>query len=330
MLNIKKTKLHAASALLLGGLMSASSMSFAETLKLSHNGDTKSPVHKALKFFADEVQEKTDGDLKVRVYPNGQLGTQRESLELLQSGALDMAKSNASELESFDPAYGAFNIPYIFRDREHFYRALASEDVGQKILSSSAKYGFVGVAYFDAGSRNFYTSKPVRSPADLKGMKIRVQPSPSAIKMMELMGASPTPLPFGELYTALQQRVVDGAENNIGAVTTYRHGEVAKHYTRDGHAMIPDVLVISTNTWEKLSDKNKAVVLAAGKNATAYMKKIWGEYTEEELKKATKMGVEIIDVDKDPFIKAVAPMFQEAEQNPVIAPYVKAIKALDK
>ncbi|WP_111638504.1 TRAP transporter substrate-binding protein [Marinomonas shanghaiensis] len=330
MLNIKQTKLHFASALLIGGLMGSSSVSFAETLKLSHNGDTKSPVHKALKFFADEVEEKTNGDLKVRVYPNGQLGTQRESLELLQSGALDMAKSNASELESFDPAYGAFNIPYIFRDREHFYRALESEDIGQKILSSSEKYGFVGVAYFDAGSRNFYTTKPVRSPADLKGMKIRVQPSPSAIKMMELMGASPTPLPFGELYTALQQRVVDGAENNIGAVTTYRHGEVAKYYSQDEHAMIPDVLVISSKTWENLSDKNKDAVLTAGKDATAFMKTLWAEYTEEELNKATKMGVEILDVDKDAFIKAVEPMHKDAANDPVIASYVEAIKALDK
>ena len=330
MLNIKQTKLHFASALLVGGLMGASSMSFAETLKLSHNGDTKSPVHQALKFFADEVQEKTGGDLKVRVYPNGQLGTQRESLELLQSGALDMAKSNASELESFDPAYGAFNIPYIFRDREHFYRALESEDIGQKILRSSEQYGFVGVAYFDAGSRNFYTTKPVKTPADLKGMKIRVQPSPSAIKMMELMGASPTPLPFGELYTALQQRVVDGAENNIGAVTTYRHGEVAKYYSQDEHAMIPDVLVISSKTWESLSDKNKAAVLAAGKDATAFMKTLWAEYTEDELNKATKMGVEILDVDKDAFIKAVEPMHKDAANDPVISSYVMAIKALDK
>jgi len=186
------------------------------------------------------------------------------------------------------------------------------------------------VAYFDAGSRNFYTTKPVRSPADLKGMKIRVQPSPSAIKMMELMGASPTPLPFGELYTALQQRVVDGAENNIGAVTTYRHGEVAKYYSQDEHAMIPDVLVISSKTWENLSDKNKDAVLTAGKDATAFMKTLWAEYTEEELNKATKMGVEILDVDKDAFIKAVEPMHKDAANDPVIASYVEAIKALDK
>ncbi|GAA0229941.1 TRAP transporter substrate-binding protein [Marinomonas primoryensis] len=330
MLNIKNAKLHFASALLLGSLMGASSISHAETLKLSHNGDTKSPIHKALKFFADEVKEKSDGEIRVRVYPNGQLGTQRESLELLQTGALDMAKSNASELESFDPAYGAFNIPYIFRDREHFYKALENNDIGQKILRSSEKYGFVGLAYYDGGARNFYTTKPVRTPADLKGMKIRVQPSPSAIKMMQLMGASPTPLPFGELYTALQQGVVDGAENNIGAVTTYRHGEVAKYFSLDGHTMIPDVLVISSTSWEALSDKKKAILVEAGKASTAYMKKLWSEYTDGELKKASKMGVEIIKVDKDAFIKAVEPMHKEALENPAIAQYVKAIKALDK
>lgn len=329
MLKITDAKLKFASALIVGCL-GVSSFSYAETLKLSHNGDTKSPVHKALKHFADEVKEKTDGDIKVRVYPNGQLGTQRESLELLQSGALDMAKSNASELESFDPAYGAFNIPYIFRDRDHYYRAMESDAVGQKILRNSEKYGFVGVAYFDAGARNFYTTKPVRSPADLKGMKIRVQPSPSAIKMMELMGAAPTPLPFGELYTALQQGVVDGAENNIGAVTTYRHGEVAKYFSQDGHTMIPDVLVISTNTWNKLSDNNQKAIMEAGKDATAFMKTLWAEYTEEELKKADKMGVEVLDVDKDAFIQAVQPMFDDALENPAIAEYVTEIKKLDK
>ncbi|GAB3480115.1 TRAP transporter substrate-binding protein [Marinomonas epiphytica] len=328
MIKMKNAKACLASALVLGASFGLSSHSMAETLKLSHNGDTKSPIHKALKYFADEVKANSDGDLRVRVYPNAQLGTQRESLELLQTGALDMAKSNASELESFDPAYGAFNIPYIFKSRDHYYQALESEEVGQQILRSSEKYGFVGVAYYDGGARNFYTTKPVRTPSDLKGMKIRVQPSPSAIKMMELMGASPTPLSFGELYTALQQGVVDGAENNIGAVTTYRHGEVAKYFSLDGHTMIPDVLVISSKTWESLSSENQAAIVKAGKASTQFMKQLWSEYTEKELEKAAKMGVEVLEVDKDAFIKAVEPMHDEAMQNNDIATYVKAIKAL--
>jgi tripartite ATP-independent transporter DctP family solute receptor len=281
-----------------------------------------------MEFLSDSVSKKTDGEVRIRIYPNGQLGTQRESMELLQNGALDMVKSNASEMESFDPAYGAFNIPYIFHDREHYYRALKSKDVGEKILNSSEKYGFVGITYYDGGARSFYANKPIKTPADLKGLKIRVQPSPTAIKMTELMGASPTPLAFGELYTALQQGVVDGAENNINSVTTYRHGEVAKFYSLDEHTMIPDVLVISTESWKNLTPEQQTALKDAGRDSMEFMKEIWAENVNEEMQKAQSMGVEIVKVSKDAFIDAVKPMHDEALQQPELSEYVKAIDAL--
>jgi tripartite ATP-independent transporter DctP family solute receptor len=322
----KRIVANLASVVLLGGLsLSAAS---ATTLKLSHNGDNKSPIHKAMEFLSDSVSKKTDGEVRIRIYPNGQLGTQRESMELLQNGALDMVKSNASEMESFDPAYGAFNIPYIFHDREHYYRALKSKDVGEKILNSSEKYGFVGITYYDGGARSFYANKPIKTPADLKGLKIRVQPSPTAIKMTELMGASPTPLAFGELYTALQQGVVDGAENNINSVTTYRHGEVAKFYSLDEHTMIPDVLVISTESWKNLTPEQQTALKDAGRDSMEFMKEIWAENVNEEMQKAQSMGVEIVKVSKDAFIDAVKPMHDEALQQPELSEYVKAIDAL--
>ncbi|MGB0663856.1 MAG: TRAP transporter substrate-binding protein [Pontibacterium sp.] len=330
MLSAKAFSHKVAATILLSTTLCMPSAYAATTLKLSHNGDVKSPVHKAMKFFADQVKDKTGGEVKVRIYPNGQLGTQRESMELMQSGALDMVKTNASEMESFAPAYGAFNIPYLFRDRDHYYRALESKDVGQKILDSSKDLGFVGITYYDGGARSFYANKAIRTPSDLKGLKIRVQPSPSAVKMMELMGAAPTPLPFGELYTALQQGVVDGAENNVNSVTTYRHGEVAKFYSLDEHTMIPDVLVIGTGSWNKLTADQQAAMKAAGSESMAYMKKIWGENVERELKVAEKMGVTIISVEKTPFMNAVSPMHEEALAKPAITEYVKAIKALDK
>ncbi|MDH2435356.1 TRAP transporter substrate-binding protein [Pokkaliibacter sp. MBI-7] len=298
------------------------------TLKLSHNGDEKAPVHIAMKHFADLVKDKTHGEVRIRIYPNGQLGNQRESMELLQNGALDMAKSNASELESFDADYGAFNVPYLFHDREHFYRALESKEVGDKILDSSRQYGFIGITYYDAGARSFYTKKAINTPADLKGLKIRVQPSPTAIKMVELMGAAPTPIPYGELYTALQQGVVDGAENNINSITTYRHGEVAKFFNLDEHTMIPDVLVISTKTWDKLTPEEQTAMKQAGRESMEYMKQIWAENVDAEMKKAKDMGVTIVTVDKAPFIDAVKPMHDEALKNTAIADYVKAIDAL--
>ena len=242
-MQIKKNVLSCVLSLALSAGM-AFSASAKTVLKLSHNNDKTHPVHISMQYMADEVKKLTNGEVVIRIYPNSQLGTQRESMELLQSGSLDMAKSNASELEAFEPSYGAYNIPYLFHNVDHYYRALLDPEVGQKILDSSKGKGFVGLTYYDGGARSFYAAKPIKSPADLKGMKIRVQPSPTAVEMIKLMGASPTPLAYGELYTALQQKVVDGAENNQTALTLARHGEVAKFFSEDEHTMIPDVLVI--------------------------------------------------------------------------------------
>lgn len=298
------------------------------TLKLSHNQDRNHPVHKSMQYMADKVKDYSNGEIRIRIYPNGQLGTQRESMELLQSGALQIAKSNASELEAFEPAYGAFNIPYIFRDRDHYYRAMESE-VGEKILAASDAKGFIGLTYYDAGARSFYANKAINTPADLKGLKIRVQPSPSAVEMIKMMGGSATPLSYGELYTALQQGVVDGAENNETALTTARHGEVAKIFSLDEHTMIPDVLVISSTVWHKLTAESQQAVKKAAKESMAYHKTLWAKMTIESIERAkSAMGVKFITVEKQPFVDAVKPMHDAALNNPDIADYVRGIDAL--
>ncbi len=299
-------------------------------LKLSHNQDRNHPVHKSMQFMADKAKEYSDGDLVIRIYPNGQLGTQRESMELIQNGALDIAKSNASELESFEPAYGAFNIPYIFHDVDHFYRVI-SGDVGQKILDASADKGFIGLTYYDGGARSFYANKEIKSPADLQGLKVRVQPSPTAVEMVKLMGGSPTPLAYGELYTALQQGVVDGAENNPTALTNSRHGEVAKVYSLDEHTMIPDVLVIGKKSWDKLTAEQQEVLKKSAKESMMYHKDLWTKMIGEAVDKAkNEMNVKFVSVEKQPFIDAVKPMHDSALQNAAIADYVKGIDALAK
>jgi len=180
------------------------------------------------------------GDIARRHLPH-HTRDQRESVELVQSGGLALAKSNAAELEAFEPLYSVFNLPYIFKNEDHYYDVLTS-DIGEEILNASKDKGFIGVTSYDAGSRSFYAGKAIKTPDDLKSMKIRVQPSPTAVKMVELLGANPTPIAFGELYTALQQGVVDGAENNESALVDNRHGEVSKFYSYDRHTMIPDVL----------------------------------------------------------------------------------------
>ncbi|MGR6980405.1 TRAP transporter substrate-binding protein [Testudinibacter sp. P27/CKL/0425] len=324
----KKTILSCALTTLLSAGI-AFSASAKTTLKLSHNNDKTHPVHISMQYMADEVKKLTDGEVIVRIYPNSQLGTQRESMELLQAGSLDMAKSNASELETFEASYGAYNLPYLFRNTDHYYRVLSDKDVGQKILSASQGKGFIGLTYYDGGARSFYASKPIRSPADLVGMKIRVQPSPSAVEMIKLMGASPTPLAYGELYTALQQKVVDGAENNPTALTLARHGEVSKYFSQDEHTMIPDVLVIGEKAWAKLTPEQQVALKQAADASMMYHKDLWVKMIAENAQEAKdKMGVEFIEVEKQPFIDAVKSMHDKALNDPAIGEYIQKIDAL--
>ncbi|WP_419831951.1 TRAP transporter substrate-binding protein [Endozoicomonas atrinae] len=303
------------SSIVATAVLACSASVSAATLKLSHNHDRNHPVHEAMQFMAKRAKELSGGSLKVRIYPDATLGTQRESTELLQIGALDMVKSNASELESFESTYSAFNMPYLFRDRNHFYQVTMGE-IGEKILASSEDKGFIGLTYYDAGSRNFYAAKPIQSPADLKGMKVRVQPSPTAVSMVQHMGASPTPLAYGELYTALDQGVVDSAENNITSFVTSRHGEVAKQFSFSEHAMIPDVLVISKISWDKLSADEQKALKQAALESSMEMKDLWAEAEDKNRKYAEeKMGVIFMSIDKTPFVKSVEPMYVELKKN---------------
>ena len=313
----------------LSGSFFMSSAYAAINMKLSHNHPRNHPVHIAMQSFADKVKDLTDGEIRIRLYPDAALGDQKDSLEQVQNGAIALAKSNAAELEAFHDTYGAFNYPYLFENLEHFYKVLLS-DTGKFILQSSKDKGFVGIAYYDSGSRSFYAKKPINSPADLAGMKIRIQPSPSAVKMISLLGAISTPLAYGELYTALQQGVVDGAENNLTALTLTRHGEVTKYYSLDEHTMIPDVLVMSTQVWDSLTDDQKAAIEQAAIESTLVMKDLWAESMKAEEEKAKEMGVQFITVDKGPFKKAVEPMYDELkEENPAVYELIEQIRAIN-
>ncbi|MGR5063071.1 TRAP transporter substrate-binding protein [Photobacterium sp. DNB22_13_2] len=300
----------------------------ATTLKLSHNHPRDHAVHQAMDAMAKEVRALTDGEVRIRIYPDAQLGTQRESMELMQNGALEMVKTNAAELEAFAPAYAAFNLPYLFRDKSHYYNVKEGE-VGEEILASSRDSGFVGVTYYDAGARSFYTSKPINTPEDLKGMKIRVQPSPSAIAMVNALGGSPTPLAYGELYTALQQGVVDAAENNIPSFSLSRHGEVSKYFSLDEHTMVPDVLVISTKAYDGLSEEHREALKTASMNSMELMKKLWAESEAEERANAEKLGVKFVKPNKTAFVEAVQPMYDALEtSNPELNEIVERIQAV--
>ena len=300
----------------------------ATTLKLSHNHSRDHAVHQAMTQMAKDVKEQTDGDVIIRIYPDAQLGSQRESMELMQNGALDMVKTNAAEMEAFSPDYSAFNLPYLFRDKVH-YNSITEGAIGEEILASSRDSGFIGLTYYEAGARSFYTSKPIHTPEDLKGLKIRVQPSPSAISMVEGLGGSPTPLAYGELYTALQQGVVDAAENNIPSFSLSRHSEVSKFFSLDEHTMVPDVLVISTKSFDGLTPENQNILKTAALDSMELMKELWNKSEKKERAKAEKMGVTFINPDKAAFAKAVEPMYAELQtSNPELHQLVERIKAV--
>ncbi len=299
----------------------------AQTMRLSHNHPPDHPTHVSMQWMADRLDELTEGEVQIQIFPNAQLGTQRESMELVQNCALEMARSNASELEAFEQNYAAMNLPYIFDSEEHFNDVVSGE-IGQDILQSSVDKGFRGVAFLTEGSRSFYAQKPILSPDDLEGLKVRVQPSPSAIRMVELLGGSPTPISYGELYSALQQGVVDAAENNPTALTNSRHGEVVSDFSLDEHTTIPSVVVISNCAWDNLSPEHQEAMMTAASEMQDRHREDWRATAQAALDEAeSEMGVEIHEVDKAPFVEAVQPMYDEvAGQSDEIADLIGRIQ----
>ncbi|MHB9329631.1 TRAP transporter substrate-binding protein [Phytobacter ursingii] len=285
------------------------------TLKLAHNLERSHVVHQALDEMAKQVKQLSDGRMTIRIYPSSQMGSARETLELLQNGALDMTKSSASDLESFDNVYAIYNLPFLFKDQAHFNNVVFG-NVGKEIMESTKDKGFFALSAYVAGTRSFYAGKPITKPEDLKGLKIRVQASPTTIKMIELMGGSPTPISFGEVYTAMQQGVVDGAENNVPSWVQTRHIEIAKVFSEDEHASIPDFLVISTKTWNKLTPEQKEILQKAEKYSETYQQKLWTKIDADTRAQAISQGGKIVKVDKAPFRIAVQPLFDEFKKDP--------------
>ncbi|RCK47800.1 TRAP transporter substrate-binding protein [Thalassospira profundimaris] len=285
-------------------------------LTLANSLSADHPTSTALQQFADEVKERTDGEVTIQLFLNAVLGSEREVLEQLQNGAVDMTRVSAGNLENFDPVFKAFTLPYIFKGEDHFYRVMTGP-VADEVYNATKSNGFVGLTFFDSGARSFYTvDKPINTPQDLAGQKIRVLNSNSSIRMVEMMGGTPTPMPYAEIYTALQMSVIDGAENNVTALTIGRHGEVAKFYSQDEHLRIPDFLVISKAAAEKLTDEQNTIVKEAALHATESFRAIWGQAVKDASAEAEKMGVTFVSPDQAPFREKVMPLLDEYRNDP--------------
>ncbi len=296
-------------------------------IKLAHGLDQTHSVHKAMVFMADKLKEKSKGKLSIQIYPGGQLGSERETLELLQIGSVGITKVSAAVMEGFVEEYKVLGLPYLFESKEHAVSVLDGE-IGEKLLQSGEDIWLRGLCFYDAGSRSFYTKeKAINEPNDLKGLKIRVMKSITAMNMVKTLGGSPTPISWGELYTALQSGVVDGAENNPPSFYLSRHYEVCKYYSLDEHTAVPDVLLISKMIWDKFSDQEKQWIRDAAKESSVYQRKLWNEAEKEALIEVKKAGVKVSYPDKSKFSKMVLPLYDELITSPKLKELVKAIKA---
>jgi tripartite ATP-independent transporter DctP family solute receptor len=296
-------------------------------IRLAHTLDTQHPVHQGLVYMGDELKRLSNGTMELVIYSSGQLGSEREIVELIQIGTIGMTKVSASSLEAFVPEMKVFSLPYLFNDRDHYWRVLDSE-VGKGLLEAGTQYRIKGLGYFDAGSRSFYsTKKRVEEPTNLNGMKIRVMNSQSAVDMVNTIGGAATPVSWGELYTALQQGIVDGAENNPPSFYFSKHFEVSQYYLLDEHTSIPDVIVIGTHRWNSLNQEQQAWLNKAMAAGTDYQKQLWAESTAESLAKVKAAGVQVIKADKAPFQASVKPLYDRLEGKPLNT-LVKQIKAM--
>jgi len=296
------------------------------TIRLGHGLDTNHSVHKAMVKMGEELYRLSSGTMDLKIYPNQQLGSERECLELLQIGSLDVTKVSTGVLENFSPNMKVFGLPYLFRDKAHSFKVLDGE-IGKKLLDETLAFRIKGLAYYDAGSRSFYTkSKPIYTPADLEGLKVRVMESVTAMKMVESMGGSPTPISWGELYTSLQQEVVDGAENNPPSFYLSKQFEVCKYYTLDEHTTLPDVLVCGSYFWDSLNEEQKKWMQEAVDISVHYQRTLWAASEANSLEQLEKSGVQIIYPDKSAFAQLVKPVYDLYRSSETLNNLIMEIK----
>jgi tripartite ATP-independent transporter DctP family solute receptor len=288
---------------------------------------TDYPTVGAVRYMGKLLLDQSKGRFGVRVYPSGALGTEKDNIEQLKIGALDMMRINVGVLNSVVPETIVTVLPFVFRSTEHMRKVLDGP-VGDEILSSMESQGLIGLAFYDSGSRSFYTTKrPIASVADMKGLKIRVQQSDLFVAMIEALGANPTPMPLGEVYTALKTGIVDAAENNWPSYESTRHFEAAKFYNQTEHSLAPEVLVFSKKVWDTLAKEDQALIRKAAKESVPHMRKLWDEREVKARKTVEAAGVKVGAVaNRQEFIDAMKPVYAKFASTPKLKDLVKRIQ----
>lgn len=302
-------------------------------IRIGHNQSTNHPTHIALEAFAKYINEELGDKYVVEVYPSELLGSQTEMVQLTQTGAIDFCVASNAILETFSTTWSIFILPYLFTSAEAYHASMEDPQITDPIFESTVQAGFTAVTWLDAGTRNFYTvDTPINSPADLKGLKIRVQQSQTNITMMSLLGGSATPMGFGEVYTALQSNIIDGAENNELALTDNGHGDVCKYYSYDMHQMVPDIVIGNNAFLEELSEEQREIFEEGFELINSVQREEWTKAVEVAKDKAqNEQGVEFIYPDQTPFVEACAPLHESVlSENEVLQPIYDKIQEYNK
>lgn len=300
-------------------------------ITLAHNHSTDHPVHSSLEKFKEEVEGQSDGDMQVTIFANEQLGSEREVIELTQTGAVDATKVSAAALESFRPEYSIFGLPYLFEEEEEFKEKMDDPEIANVLYESSEDIGFVGLTYFDAGMRSLYTAdRVVEDTDDMAGLKVRVQPSAASVNMIEALGGTATPMGYGEVYTGLQSGIIDAAENNLTSLVSSRHGEVSDYWFYTEHTIVPDMFIMNKELLDEMTEENRQIIYDSADAANEFHEVAWAEATKEAEEEAqNEMGVEFREVDKSSFIEASQPLHEEMKQDETMAPIYEMFRGDD-
>ena len=289
-----------------------------------HNSDDY-PTVAAVKHMSEQIKKATNGKHSIKVFNKGALGTEKETIDQTKIGALDITRVNISPMNAICAKTQVPTMPFLFRSVDHMRKVLDGP-VGDEILKDCEQYGFVGLAFYDSGARSIYGKKPVKTLADAKGMKIRVQQSDLWVALVSAMGANATPMPIGEVYTGLKTGLIDAAENNMPSYDGFKHFEAVKYYSKTEHSMAPEVLLMSKVVFDKLPKAEQDIIRKAAKDSVAFQRQKWDEQEAKSLAVVKAGGAEIVEVDKASFQAQMAPVYDKFMNTPDLKRMVKAVQ----
>lgn len=320
------TAAAALTAVLFGGAAHAQEI----TLKSSDTHPDGYPTVEAVKYLGELLKERTGGRIGVEVYHSAQLGEEKDTIEQTRAGVIDMNRVSLGPFNNIVEETQAVSLPYIFKSIDHMHKVMDGP-IGDEILTAFEAHDLVGLAFYDSGSRSFYNArKPIKTIDDLKGMKLRVIQSDVFVAMVNALGANAVPMPYGEVYSAIQTGVIDGAENNWPSYESSKHYEVAKHFTLDQHLIVPEVLVMSKASWDKLSPEDQGTVKAAAKESVGKMRELWAAREAASEKTVRDAGSEVVaEIDKQPFIDAMKPVYEQFVKTDKLKDLVSRIQATE-